>query len=59
MSLHDLSIAELRKRIVAGEVSPLDACDAALARIDAHDADVRAFLDVHAERARERARAMT
>jgi aspartyl-tRNA(Asn)/glutamyl-tRNA(Gln) amidotransferase subunit A len=59
MSLHALSIAELRRRISAGEVTPLEACDAALAQIEARDRDVHAFLDVHADRARERARAMT
>ena len=58
MSLHALSIAELRRRIAAGEVTPLEACDAALAQIDARDRDVHAFLDVHAERARERARTL-
>jgi aspartyl-tRNA(Asn)/glutamyl-tRNA(Gln) amidotransferase subunit A len=58
MSLHELSIAELRRRIASGEVTALEACDAALAQIEARDRDVHAFLDVHRERARERAKAL-
>ncbi len=58
MSLSGLSIAELRRRIHKGEVTPLEACDAALAQIEARDRDVHAFLDVHGDRARERARAL-
>src|SRR5262245_50092900 len=56
MSLNELSISELRKRIASGDVQPLDAVDSALAQIEKWDGEVRAFLDVHAERARERAR---
>ncbi len=56
MSLNELSISELRKRIASGEVQPLDAVDAAISQIEKHDGEVHAFLDVHAERARERAR---
>ncbi len=59
MSLSALSIAELRKRIASGEVSPLEACDAALAEIESRDGDVHAFLDVHADRARDHARKLT
>ncbi len=59
MSLHELSIAALRGRIAAGEVSPLDACDAALSAIESRDTEVHAFLDVHAEAARARARELT
>ncbi|MCI0451137.1 MAG: Asp-tRNA(Asn)/Glu-tRNA(Gln) amidotransferase subunit GatA [Candidatus Latescibacteria bacterium] len=58
MSLHELSIAELRRRIASGEVTPLEASDAALAQIDARDRDVHAFLDVHKDRARARAKAL-
>ena len=59
MSLHALSIVELRRRIAAGEVTPLEACDAALAQIEARDRDVHAFLDVHADRARAHARKLS
>ncbi|HXV12761.1 MAG TPA: Asp-tRNA(Asn)/Glu-tRNA(Gln) amidotransferase subunit GatA [Candidatus Krumholzibacteria bacterium] len=58
MSLYELSIAELRRRIASGEVTPLEATDAALSQIDARDRDVHAFLDVHGDRARERAKAL-
>ena len=58
MSLIDLSIAELRKRLASGEVTPLEAVDASLAQIERHDKDVAAFLDIHGDRARERARAL-
>lgn len=56
MSLHELSIVELRRRISSGEVTATEACDAALAQIEARDRDVHAFLDVHADRARASAR---
>jgi aspartyl-tRNA(Asn)/glutamyl-tRNA(Gln) amidotransferase subunit A len=59
VSLHDLSIVELRRRLASGEVSALDVCDAALAQIEARDGDLHAFLDVHAEGARSRARSLT
>ncbi len=59
MSLHELSIADVRRRISSGEVTPLEVCDAALAQIDARDGAVHAFLAVHADRARERARSLT
>lgn len=59
MSLHALSIAQLRSRLSKGEVTPLDVCDDALAVIAARDSDVHAFLDVHADAARARARALT
>lgn len=55
MSLHELSIVELRRRIEKGEVTPLEAIDAALAQITAHDNHIHAFLDVHADRARDHA----
>lgn len=58
MNLHELSIAGLRRRIASGEVSPLDVCEAALKEIHQRDGEVHAFLDVHAERARARARSL-
>lgn len=58
MSLHELSIVELRRRIAKGEATPLEACDAAISQIEARDKDVHAFLDVHAERARARAKTL-
>jgi aspartyl-tRNA(Asn)/glutamyl-tRNA(Gln) amidotransferase subunit A len=59
MKVHELSLAELRRRIASGELSPLDACEAALTQIHQRDGEVHAFLDVHAERARSRARVLT
>lgn len=41
----------------SGETSPLDVLDAALARIDAHERDIRAFIALNRERARDEARA--
>jgi aspartyl-tRNA(Asn)/glutamyl-tRNA(Gln) amidotransferase subunit A len=59
VSLHELTIADLRRRLAAGDASPVEVCDAALSVIEARDRDVHAFLDVHAEAARRRARALT
>ena len=59
MKLYELSIAELRRRIASGELTPLDACEAALTQIHERDGEVHAFLDVHAERALSRARSLT
>ncbi|HET6350236.1 MAG TPA: Asp-tRNA(Asn)/Glu-tRNA(Gln) amidotransferase subunit GatA [Candidatus Krumholzibacteria bacterium] len=56
MKVASLSIAELRRCIAARELTPLDACDAALAQIDARDGDVRAFLNVDRDAVRDRAR---
>ena len=58
MTLHDLPIAELRRRLAAGDCSPVEVCDEVLAVIEARDPAVHAFLDVHAEAARGRARAL-
>jgi Asp-tRNA(Asn)/Glu-tRNA(Gln) amidotransferase A subunit family amidase len=41
----------------SGETSPLDVLDAALARIDAHERDIRAFVALNRDRARDEARA--
>jgi len=59
VSLSALSIAELRTRLAAGEVTPVEVCDDALATIAARDGGVHAFLDVHAEAARRRAKDLT
>jgi aspartyl-tRNA(Asn)/glutamyl-tRNA(Gln) amidotransferase subunit A len=58
VKLHELSIHELRARMTAGEAGPVEACEAALAAIDAHDGEVAAYLDVHRESALARARAL-
>ncbi|HEX6790691.1 MAG TPA: amidase family protein, partial [Candidatus Krumholzibacteria bacterium] len=57
--LGTLTIAGLRRRIAAGEVTPLDAADAALERIEARDGEVHAFLHVDHERVRERAKQLS
>jgi Asp-tRNA(Asn)/Glu-tRNA(Gln) amidotransferase A subunit family amidase len=41
----------------SGELSPVDVLDAALARIDAHEREIRAFVILNQERVREDARA--
>ncbi|MCH9000829.1 MAG: amidase, partial [Proteobacteria bacterium] len=50
-------IAELAPRIAAGEVSPLALTEAALARIEARDGALNAFMTVTADAALEAARA--
>ncbi|MCH8001375.1 MAG: Asp-tRNA(Asn)/Glu-tRNA(Gln) amidotransferase subunit GatA [Proteobacteria bacterium] len=50
-------IAELAPRIAAGEVSPLALTEAALARIEAQDGALNAFMTVTADAALEAARA--
>ncbi len=60
MTGHDLAfagIAELAPRIAAGEVSPLALTEAALARIEAQDGALNAFMTVTADAALEAARA--
>jgi aspartyl-tRNA(Asn)/glutamyl-tRNA(Gln) amidotransferase subunit A len=47
---------EIRDGIAAGSVTALEVCDAALARIEARNPTLNAFLTIAAERARERAR---
>jgi len=59
MNLHSMSIAELRRRMISGDVSPLDACDAALAMVEARDGDIHAFLSVDPDAVRARAKRMT
>jgi aspartyl-tRNA(Asn)/glutamyl-tRNA(Gln) amidotransferase subunit A len=53
-----MTAAALAAAIAAGEVSALEVTDAHLARIDATDARVHAFLHVAAEEARQAARAV-
>ncbi|GEJ57521.1 Asp-tRNA(Asn)/Glu-tRNA(Gln) amidotransferase subunit GatA [Anaeromyxobacter diazotrophicus] len=55
--LLDLSLTGLSAALAAGRVSAREATEAALARIEATDGRVGAFLAVTAERARERAAA--
>ncbi|HET6462971.1 MAG TPA: Asp-tRNA(Asn)/Glu-tRNA(Gln) amidotransferase subunit GatA [Candidatus Krumholzibacteria bacterium] len=54
-----MTIAELRKHIAAGDVSPLDVCEAALSQIETRDNDVKAFLSVDHDGARARAKKLT
>jgi amidase len=55
--LHELSLTELAARLHAREVSPVAATEAYLARIEAHDPALSAFVVVTAESALEQARA--
>src|SRR5579862_4886747 len=57
--LTDLSLADLSREIGAGRVSPLEATDACLRRIEERDGLLNSFLTVTAESAREQARALT
>lgn len=50
------SATELARRIDRGDVSPVDAVDAYLERIDRRNGEIRAYSTVIAERARTRAR---
>ena len=52
-----LSATELTARFVSGELSPVEATEAALAAIEAHDRDVNAMVLVDAESALRSARA--
>ena len=56
--LADLSGEELARRLRDGENSALEVTEAALARIEAVDGRVKAFLEVTADAAREQARAV-
>ncbi|TVQ58982.1 MAG: Asp-tRNA(Asn)/Glu-tRNA(Gln) amidotransferase subunit GatA [Phycisphaerales bacterium] len=51
-----MTLMGVRDAVAAGEVSAVEAAEASLSRIDAHDGAVRAFVEVHAERALARAR---
>ena len=50
-----LTVAELGDAIRNGEVSPVDATEAYLERIDAHDTEIRAYLTLTADLARQAA----
>jgi len=50
------SVRSLVKRIKAGECSCVEACDAAIERIERLDPSIHAFISVQADRARARAR---
>jgi amidase len=54
--LHDLTALEQAAAVRAGEVSPTDLVEHALARIEARDAELGAFLTVTPELARDSAR---
>jgi Asp-tRNA(Asn)/Glu-tRNA(Gln) amidotransferase A subunit family amidase len=54
--IHDLSAAETARRIREGRLSPTDAVEAALDRIDERNDRTNAFVTVTADRAREAAR---
>jgi aspartyl-tRNA(Asn)/glutamyl-tRNA(Gln) amidotransferase subunit A len=57
-ALRSLSAVALRDAVASGECSAVEAAQAYLDAIDAHDGQLRAFLDVHAARALDRARAV-
>ncbi len=59
MDLHRMGVVGLREKLGAGEVTPVDVVDDVLAAIDKHDAEIGAYLDVHAEEALDAARRMT
>lgn len=54
----DLTAADIAKAVAGGQLSALDATEAALARIKQHDALLNSFTDVTADRARAKARAI-
>jgi aspartyl-tRNA(Asn)/glutamyl-tRNA(Gln) amidotransferase subunit A len=54
-----LSLAEAALKLRAGAISPLDLVEACLARIGAHEPNLRAWLHVDAEGARQAAQAST
>lgn len=53
-----MTAADIAKAVAAGKMSALDAIEAALARIKAHDTVLNSFTDVTADRARAKARAI-
>ncbi len=55
--LHELSVAEAAERIATKELSPVELIDALLARIEALDPKLKAFVTVTAELARKQAQA--
>jgi len=55
MALHELTILEAHKKLTGGEISARELCDAVLARIDAVDDQINAFITVDREGARMQA----
>ncbi|HXS09070.1 MAG TPA: amidase family protein, partial [Candidatus Krumholzibacteria bacterium] len=56
MNLTSLTIADMRKHVASGALTPLDLCEAALKEIEARERDVKAFLSVDAEKVRSQAK---
>jgi aspartyl-tRNA(Asn)/glutamyl-tRNA(Gln) amidotransferase subunit A len=56
VNLSSLTIAETRKHIASGALSPLDVCEAALKQIEKLDGDVKAFLAVDRDAVRTSAK---
>ncbi len=54
----EMSAAEIASAVAGGKMTALAATDAALARIEQHDATLNSFTDVTADRARTKARAI-
>ncbi|MDH2347024.1 AtzE family amidohydrolase [Bradyrhizobium sp. SSUT18] len=54
----EMTAADIAKAVAGGQLSALDATEAALARIKQHDTIINAFTDVTADRARAKARAI-
>src|SRR5882757_3004342 len=54
----EMTAADIAKAVAGGQLSALDATEAALARIKQHDTVLNSFTDVTADRARARARAI-
>jgi aspartyl-tRNA(Asn)/glutamyl-tRNA(Gln) amidotransferase subunit A len=54
--LHDLSIAQLARRLAARTLSPVELVDALIARVEQHDGQIHAFLTPTFELARRQAR---
>lgn len=59
MNLAYLTIHEAQELLKKGEISPLDLADAILARIEAYDGKLNAFITLLAEEAREEARKLS
>jgi len=55
--LLELSLSEAARRVTDGEISPVELTDACLARIDAVDGTLCAYIDVYADAARQVAQA--
>ncbi len=55
--LHNLTIADMRSRLDAGDVTAVQLTDALLTRIASHDGSIGAYLHVDSDGARQQARA--